>query len=189
MLPAAANRRERVAEARALIALLPPADQRIWATAMYAELRALTADGVDLSADLIAVSEGWDPRNGAQAPKSEAGRRKVPIVGTLRPFLEAALRERCEGLLFGRAADVPFVSTSLQPRADRIWTLNGLRRITLQECRHSYTSLAIAAGANAKTLQEYMGHSTVAYHAGSLWASAALSGSLSPGWTAISTPI
>jgi len=37
----------------------------------------------------------------------------------------------------------------------------GLDRITLHECRHTFASLMIAAGVNAKALSEYMGHANI----------------------------
>ena len=39
--------------------------------------------------------------------------------------------------------------------------LNGVRRLTLHDCRHTFASFAIAAGVNAKALSTYMGHSSV----------------------------
>jgi len=33
--------------------------------------------------------------------------------------------------------------------------------ITLHECRHTFASLMIAAGVNAKALSTYMGHATI----------------------------
>ena len=36
-----------------------------------------------------------------------------------------------------------------------------LERITLHECRHTYASLMIAAGVNAKALSVFMGHSNI----------------------------
>ena len=46
----------------------------------------------------------------------------------------------------------------------KIWTKaheNALEPIRLHECRHTFASLMIAAGANAKALSTYMGHSSV----------------------------
>ena len=43
-------------------------------------------------------------------------------------------------------------------RADAAWTVAGLRRITLHECRHTYASLLMAAGYTIKELMEFMGH-------------------------------
>ena len=36
-----------------------------------------------------------------------------------------------------------------------------LARITLHECRHTFASLMIAAGVNAKALSTYMGHANI----------------------------
>jgi len=75
--------------------------------------------------------------------------------------LERALSECPSGLVFAVQPDVPFQSQSIQDRADKVWKKTGRRRITLHECRHTFASLMIAAGANAKTLQIYLGHSTI----------------------------
>ena len=37
-----------------------------------------------------------------------------------------------------------------------------MNRITLHECRHTFASLMIAAGVNAKALSTFMGHATIA---------------------------
>jgi integrase len=50
---------------------------------------------------------------------------------------------------------------SVNWRADRAWKAAKLDRVTLHECRHTYASLMIAAGVNAKTLSTYMGHATI----------------------------
>jgi integrase len=49
----------------------------------------------------------------------------------------------------------------LAGRAATAWKKAKLTRITLHECRHTYASLMIAAGVNAKALSAYMGHSSV----------------------------
>src|SRR5436190_1271950 len=55
----------------------------------------------------------------------------------------------------------PSVGTPLTERADRAWSAARLQRITLHECRHTFASLMIAAGVNAKALSEYMGHANI----------------------------
>src|SRR4051812_34374336 len=50
---------------------------------------------------------------------------------------------------------------SLSDRAGRAWKRAGLQPITLHECRHTFASLMIAAGVNAKALSTYMGHASV----------------------------
>ncbi|MHB8660065.1 MAG: tyrosine-type recombinase/integrase [Solirubrobacteraceae bacterium] len=36
-----------------------------------------------------------------------------------------------------------------------------LKPVTLHECRHTFATLMIAAGVNAKALQTFMGHSSI----------------------------
>jgi integrase len=55
----------------------------------------------------------------------------------------------------------PFDPRELQRRADSAWKTGKLVRITPHECRHTYTSLMIAAGVNAKALSTYMGHASI----------------------------
>ncbi len=171
-LPAVRGRRERYAspeEAEALIAAAPQHDQPIWATAMYAglrrgELRALRAEDVDLASGVIHVERGWDPREGEIALKSSAGRRKVPISAVLRDFLDEQLRRSGRtgaDLLFGRTSADPINGDKLAERADQAWQDAGHERITLHECRHTFASLMIAAGVNAKALSTFMGHANI----------------------------
>ena len=172
-LPAAHGKRERVAdprEAEALIAALPSEDRATWATAMYAglrrgELQALRAEDVDLAAGVIRVERGWDRVEGEVELKSNAGRRRVPIAAVLRDHLaERLIRSgrRDAELVFGTTAERPFNPSRLRRSADRAWRRAGLGRITLHECRHTFASLMIAAGVNAKALSTYMGHANIA---------------------------
>ncbi len=187
-LPAVRGRRERYAspeEAEALIAAAPERDRAVWATAMYAglrlgELRALRVEDVDAANGVIRVERGWDPVEGEIKLKSHAGRRKVPISAVLRDFLVDHLaRTGREGadLIFGRTERDPFTSNRVQGRADDAWkaanarerelaALEGrepalLERITPHACRHTFASLMIAAGVNAKALSTFMGHATI----------------------------
>ena len=41
------------------------------------------------------------------------------------------------------------------------WEVAGLSGLTLHEARHTFASLMIAAGANAKQIQTYMGHASI----------------------------
>ena len=42
-----------------------------------------------------------------------------------------------------------------------MWKAAGLERITFHQCRHTYASLMIAAGVNAKALSTFMGHANI----------------------------
>jgi integrase len=171
-LPATAGRRDRIAspgEAGALLAALEESDRLIWATALYAGLRrgellALQWEDVDLGAGVIRVERSWDIRDAIiVAPKSRAGRRTVPIASPLRALIATHRLATAahEGLIFGRSATTPFDAAALVRRATRRWNEAGLAPIGLHECRHTYASLMIAAGVNAKALSTYLGHASV----------------------------
>ena len=181
-LPAARGRRDRIAtpeEAAALIATAPENDRALWATAFYAglrrgELMALRWEDIDLTTGLIRVERSWDVRAGLIEPKSRAGKRAVPIASALREHLAAhALRSgRRTGLAFSARPDKPFDPESLNQRARKAWQYMDADRaehkrgpiapIGLHECRHTFASLMIAAGVNAKALSTYMGHASIA---------------------------
>ena len=122
-------------------------------------------EDVDLAAGVIRVERSWD----AQArvvvePKSRAGRRRVPVAGVLRDILlEHKMAAGGGKLVVGRGADGdrPFNDSTIAERARNAWRRAGLEPITLHEARHTFASLMIAAGVNAKALASYMGHSSV----------------------------
>ena len=63
--------------------------------------------------------------------------------------------------MFGRTAEKPFVPSTVYNRAQECWAAAGLEPITLHEARHTFASLLIDSGANAKAVQEFMGHSKI----------------------------
>ena len=188
-LPAVTGRRDRIAsptEAEELLASRPEADRTLWATAFYAglrrgELRGLKWEAVDLTAGVIHVEQGYDDKEGVIATKSDAGRRKVPIVGALRAYLVAhRLRSgRASGYVFTGRGTGAFTPSAVRRRAATAWKAENSRRaerevelndgtklgrlvpIGLHECRHTFASTLIAANVNAKTIATYMGHSSI----------------------------
>ena len=170
-LPAVRGTRDRVAaphEAAALLAALPDRDRAIWATAMYAglrlgELRALRVSDIHLEGGRITVERSWDAIEGVIETKSRSGRRRVPIAEELRAHLaEHLLRTgRRTGLAFGRTEERPFSHVALRDRAHRAWETAGLEWIGFHECRHTFASMCIAAGVNARALMAYLGHSSI----------------------------
>ena len=152
-----------------LIAALDPADRPVWACAFFAglrrgELRALRACDVDLARREIHVRRSWDDKAGPVSPKSEAGKRVVPIVEQLRGhLLDRLIDGRLEGeqLVFGTGADAPFSPPTLTKRARRAWEAQGLEPVTLRQARHTFASLLIDAGiSNVKAITDAMGHSS-----------------------------
>jgi integrase len=170
-LPRVRTRRDRIAdpaEAERLLAVLDDRDRPIWATAMYAglrrgELMALRVEDVDLDANLIHVRRSYDPRDHTFVATKNREQRNVPIPAALGVLLrEQLLRTgRRRGLVFGESETLPFRPDRPRHRADKAWEQAKLARITLHECRHTYASLMIAAGVNAKALCSYMGHHSV----------------------------
>lgn len=169
-MPAVRGGRDRIAspeECAKLLDALPPADRPLWACAMYAglrrgELMALRIEDIDLAAGVIHVRRGWDTIEGEIATKSGRDRR-VPISAVLRDYLDEHLLGLgwTEGLVFGVSASSPFTGTPTTERAARAWAKAGLDRITMHECRHTFASLMIAAGVNAKALSTYCGHANI----------------------------
>lgn len=172
-LPAYRGRRDRVArpeEARLLLAALPEPERPLWACALYAglrrgELRALRWIDIDLQAGVICVERSWDDKEGPVAPKSRAGRRRVPLAQPLRTFLSAHRLASASSdptdLVFARADGRPQDTEWLTQRARKTWKRAGLTPVGLHECRHTYASLMLAAGVSAKALQVFMGHSSI----------------------------
>ena len=120
---------------------------------------------VDLASGVIRVERGWDEKEGPIELKTAAGRRRVPIPVKLRDHLvEHKLATGREGddLLFGRTATDAFNGKNLQDRADTAWSGAGVERITPHECRHTFASLMIAAGVNAKALSTFMDLANIA---------------------------
>lgn len=169
-LPAATGKREKIVgrdDAAALIEAAPSQDRALWATAFYAglrraELQALRWRDVDFGDGVIRVTRSWDQKEGEIEPKSAAGRRTVPLPKALRRFLEVLDgRDDPDRLVFGRDADRPYNPTTITNRARAAWAKAKLDPLTLHDCRHTYASLMIDAGANAKALSTYMGHSSI----------------------------
>ena len=124
---------------------------------------ALKWDDVDLAAGVIRVERSWDAKSQLTVePKSRAGRRRVPIAAVLRDVL-AEHKMAAEGdLVVGRdRGRTPFNGTSIVGRARTLWRRADLEPIGLHEARHTFASLMIAAGVNARALTTYMGHSSV----------------------------
>lgn len=170
-LPAVRGRRERIAspaEARDLISALPAADRAPWGCAFYAglrrgELRALEWKHVDLEVGIIKIELSMNGYGDAGAPKSRAGRRHVPIIAALRGLMveHALVTGRDEGLVFGSTRNQPFTPTAIRRRAGTAWRRAGFDPIGLHECRHTFASMLIAAGVNAKAISSYLGHASI----------------------------
>jgi integrase len=121
---------------------------------------------VDLAKGIIRVERAMDQKGSIIPPKSKAGRRAVPVPKALRSLLASHRLQRVgEGYVFGSSLTTPFTPTAVHRRArlrwERVEALKPLADFGLHEARHTFASLMIDAGVNAKALTEYMGHSSI----------------------------
>lgn len=173
-LPAGEEARDRIAspsEAATLISALRPDDRLALGLAVYAGLRlgellALDVSGVDLEGGWIHVRRSWDPGAKEFIPTKTRKSRKVPIIDRLAALAAdhfVLLNHASEGLLFPSAhnPEWPTDPAILRRRAYKRWDSAGLNRLGFHEGRHTFASIGIAAGLNAKTLSTYLGHATI----------------------------
>jgi integrase len=185
-LPAVLLSRDRIAtsdEARRLIAALDIRDQALWGAAMYAgvrhgELRALRVENIQLAMKRIAIKKGWDQYAGEIDPKTEKGKRPTVIIGLLEALIEDHLERTGRtgrDFVFGRTADTPFDTGTINKRARRSWKAarqredeegvipegERIRDIGLHECRHTAVSHMLDAGITIDKVSKFMGHASI----------------------------
>jgi integrase len=71
---------------------------------------------------------------------------------------ERKLASGGDGRIFGTPAQLRRAAE----RGAAAMTAAGIGPLGIHDCRHTYASLMIAAGVNAKALSRYMGHSNIA---------------------------
>ena len=133
---------------------------------LYAGLRrgevlALSMDDIDLRADVIHVTKAvrFDGNQPVLSdPKTEAGRRDVPILSALRPFLVDHVG------LIAPSASGSIMSESAFDRAFQSY-LSALSaaaghpvRIRCHDFRHTYCTMLRDAGIDMKTAMLWLGH-------------------------------
>lgn len=81
----------------------------------------------------------------------------MPIPAVLRDYLVEHPMNGGEGRVFDSDRQVRTIAEG----AAKLWREHGLSALTLHAARHTYASLMVAAGVNAKALSTFMGHATV----------------------------
>jgi integrase len=175
-LPSGEKARDRIAtpaEAAVVISALPSNDQAALGLAVYAGLRmgelvAIEWEAIDLDARTLRVTRAWDEKSHLFLDaKSKAGQnRTVPIVDRLATLLadhRVLMNHPESGLLFPGAWDAtrPASPGGSRNRAADTWKEAALKSLGFHEGRHTFASLMIAAGVNAKALSTYMGHANI----------------------------
>ena len=175
-LPSGETKRDRIAtpsKAATLTAALPAKDQAAFGLGVYGGLRigelvGIEWQAIDLDGRTLRVVRSWDEKaRQFLDAKTKAGQnRTVPIIDRLATLLadHAVLMDHpSEGLLFpGQDASRPLSTGRLRNRAKKAWRDAGLEPLGFHEARHTFASLMIAAGVNAKALSTYMGHANIA---------------------------
>ncbi|MBA2475679.1 MAG: tyrosine-type recombinase/integrase [Actinobacteria bacterium] len=102
------------------------------------------------------------PRRDWRAKEPRWSPRRA-IVAALRDLVveHKLVTRRDTGLVFGSSSSQPFTPTAVRKRALTAWRRVGLNAIGLHECRHTFASLLIAAGVNAKAITAYLGHASI----------------------------
>lgn len=133
------------------------------------EVRDYNPDRLRLS---VVRAVSW-PRGGAVVgePKTEAGKRTVPVIGAARAIIERRIADRPEGDRHSYAPLVlgPRWGARFNPnnwRRDAGWKSAldalGLGRVRLHDLRHTYASLVRRSGADIYVLQKVLGHREIA---------------------------
>lgn len=173
-IPTGEVKRDRIAdptEAATLIDAMQDRDKATLAIAVYAGLRigeilALDVRDINLEDRWIHVHRNWDKHSKKFVPTKSRKPRQVPIIERLAGVLRDHLLLRghpTKGLLFPstKRPDWPVDPGVLRKRTLKRWEESGLAPLGFHEGRHTYASIAIAAGLNAKTLSTYLGHATI----------------------------
>lgn len=133
----------------------------------FGELTGLNVEDVDVDARRIRVRRSITQVGGRLVegnPKSDAGRRSVPIPERIVPALKARLD--------GRARGAPAIAS---PRGSRLGLENwkrsvnwkaaiakiGREKMRVHDLLHTYASLSRRAGADLRLLQKAMGHASI----------------------------
>jgi integrase len=133
----------------------------------FGELTGLNVEDVDMGARRIRVRR-WMTQVGGKLvegnPKSQAGRRSVPIPERLMPALKARLDARPCGAPAIASPKGSRLSLENWKRAVN-WrksvTEIGRANLRVHDLRHTYASLSRRAGADLRLLQKAMGHASI----------------------------
>lgn len=145
--------------------------------ARISEARAFPACDFDATKGVVRIRQTADESGRIKRPKSLAGRRDIPLSAALRSVMEKYLEKAPHELAFASEEGTPRSIGNLHNRMLKKWVARANElaaggedsRLTPVEnwgfhaIRHAYASRLIAAGANLKQLQVYMGHHDPAF--------------------------
>ena len=159
-------------------------DERLYALWWLVALRGLRRgeavglpwDNVDLDRRQLTISQQLTVDAGTfavSAPKSRASHRVIALdERTVQVLREHARRQRLDqlraghawqqtGYVFTRRDGTPLRPNSVTQRFSKLADRAGLPPVRFHDLRHGAASLAHAAGANLKTIQDQLGHASI----------------------------
>jgi integrase len=140
-----------------------------WSGLRWSEMVGLRRRDVDLLWRRFIVSqqvvEVGSTFKGFDTPKTDAGRRSVPIWPSIVAVLEEQLATRAQpgrdGLVFvNTRGNTPHLSSFTSQTWKKARTRIGRPDLRWHDLRHTYVAIRIAAGAHPKEIQEECGHSS-----------------------------
>jgi len=140
------------------------------------EAAGLRWSDLDLDAGTLTVAGQLQQLGGrliAGPPKSDAGRRVIALdKTTITALREHRTRQQAEraaagtrwaetGYAFTTVTGTPFRPDRMTRQFAKLVAASGLPPVTLHGLRHGAATLALAAGADLKIVQDQLGHSTI----------------------------
>jgi integrase len=125
------------------------------------ELLGLRWDDINLGERTVRIQRGltFTPRPTLGPPKSQAGLRMLSIPEWVMRSLKRLEDERVNVEIVTTETGGSWCRIPLQRRLDRLCVDADVPRLTIHQLRHQCASLLIAAGADIKQVQYFMGHS------------------------------
>jgi integrase len=140
-----------------------------WSGLRWSEMVGLRRRDVDMLRRRLVVTqqvvEVGSEFKGFDQPKTQAGRRSVPIWAPIYPILEEQLTTRAQpgkdGLVFvNTRGNSPHLSSFTSQTWKGARAAIGRPDLRWHDLRHTYVAIRIAAGAHPKEIQEECGHSS-----------------------------
>ena len=137
------------------------------------EIAALRWSDIDLDKKTMFIRRNRVIANGKvyeKDPKSESGKREIPLADALVQVLKEARDKDIEAFDEDRASTgyvihlpdgTPYKPDSISQKWDRFAKSNGIRYLSLHDIRHTVASQLIHKNVNCKAVQAIMGHADI----------------------------
>lgn len=128
------------------------------------EILALQWCDIDFAKNLIFVTKSVAHKNNApivKSPKTEAGRRVVPLLPQLRERLEQIDPRPARHYIFSTDGKTPLTNMQFSKLLEEYHNETGTT-FTAHQLRHSFATNAFEAGVSGKSVQEIIGHRQLA---------------------------